>query len=129
MEHAICDGFRAWVKEPIKSDFAEKSVSFDWAVLDENEIPFYANMWTDDPGDEIDIALYERVAQATHYIALSEYSIIVADCLGLNETRTNGEVLSYHGTYKSKEVSVFWGNRNCHLDEIDGMGCFTITKK
>jgi hypothetical protein len=127
LENRVCDGFREWVSSPLETD--EKSLSFDWDMIDEESIPFYANMITNGPADEYDKELYEKAAQATHYIKLREYSNIVASCLKLETEKSQATGLAYSGRYRDKEVSVAWENTYCGSEVIDNSGCFTITKK
>ena len=123
----ICDGFQEWVAAPIGTNM--KVLSFDWGIIDEESIPLYANMITHGLADEYDQKLYEKVAQATHYIELKEYSSIVANCLKLKKATNQDNRLAYFGQYHSKEVSVVWENKYCASEIIDNNGCFTITKK
>jgi hypothetical protein len=127
LENRVCDGFQEWVATPIESN--EKSLSFDWRTVDEESIPFYANMITQGSADIYDKELYEKAAQATHYIELRQYANIVASCLKLRKTTSEDNRLFYFGSYQNREVSVVWENKYCGSEISDNNGCFTISKK
>ena len=73
-ESSICNGFQDWSIAPFE-EIKNKTVSFDWAQLDENSIPFYANMSFTGEQTDHEKALYGKVAQATHYITLKQYTL------------------------------------------------------
>lgn len=127
LENRVCDGFQEWVAAPIESN--EKSLSFDWEITDEESIPLYANMITQGSADIYDKELYDKAAQATHYIELRQYANIVASCLKLRMTTSEDSRLTYIGSYQNREVSVVWENKYCGSETLNNNGCFTISKK
>lgn len=118
---AECAAIRAWAAESLAQGDAYRIASFDWPRSD-GSILFYAAMMVFGPDghavEDHDRALYEAIAQRTHYVLLDELAEGIAFCFSRDvdiETDDDGrrQSLRSTATWGHGSIDVYWSRVDC----------------